>query len=303
MSKAIDITGQRFGNIIITKRVESDKHGQAQFEYLCDCGNLKIGRGIDIRNGKITSCGCKKKERMSKNQIDISGNTYHDLTAIKYDHTEKSGRTIWLFKCQCGKEILKGRNDVISGKTTNCGCKTTLLKSQAKRILEIPGTIYNYLQVLNPAFQENEIGDSYYWYKCLLCGKEIKLPAVYVRNGNTKSCGCLNSFKEREISQLLKENNINFKNQYTFSDLLSDKKVKLRFDFGLLDSNNNLLGLIEYQGVQHFNEKCGDFGRQQREITDKQKVNYCLKNKIPLLILTKENDLEQDILKFYNEVI
>lgn len=303
MSKVIDITGKRFGNIIITKRVQSDKNGQAQFEYLCDCGNIKIGRGKDIRDGKIISCGCKKKERFINNKIDITGNKYSELTALRYDHTEPSGRVIWLFKCSCGKETLKGRNDVLSGKTTNCGCQTSLLKSQAKRILEKPGTIYNYLQVLKPAFQENEIGDSYYWYKCILCGKEIKLPASYVRNGNTKSCGCLISFKEKEISQLLKDNNINFKNQYTFSDLLSDKNVRLRFDFALLDSNNKLLGLIEYQGDQHFNEKCGDFGRQQREITDKQKAFYCLKNKIPLLILTKENNLEKDILNFYNEVM
>ena len=70
MSKVIDITGQRFGNIIITKRVANDKNGQAQFEYLCYCGNSKIGRSRDIRSGKIISCGCKKKERLSKNNID-----------------------------------------------------------------------------------------------------------------------------------------------------------------------------------------------------------------------------------------
>ena len=131
MSKVIDITGQRFGNIIITKRMQSDKNGQAQFEYLCDCGNIKIGRGKDIRNGKIISCGCKKKERFINNKVDITGNKYSELTALKYDHTEPSGREIWLFKCSCGKEVLKGKSDVLSGKTTNCGCQTSLLKSPA----------------------------------------------------------------------------------------------------------------------------------------------------------------------------
>lgn len=302
MSKVVDITGQRFGNITILRRVENDREGRAQFEYLCDCGNKKIARGKDIRGGKIVSCGCKKKERLSQFRIDITGNQYNDLTALRYDHSI-SGQTIWLFKCKCGKEVLKRKDDVINGKITNCGCKTSLLKSQAKRIVEQPGTIYNFLQVLEPATQDKEKGDTYYWYKCLLCGKKVKLPISYVRSGNTKSCGCLISFKEKEIEHFLLEQNINYKTQYTFPDLLSDKKYKLRFDFAILDNNNNLLGLIEYQGVQHFDIKCGDFGRQQREITDQQKVAYCSKNNIPLLILDKNNNLEKDIISFYNEVM
>lgn len=304
MSKVIDITGERFGIITILRRVENTKDGKAQFEYLCDCGNIKIGRGKDIRNGKIVSCGCKKKQQASKNQIDIAGKTYNDLTAIEYDHTEESGRVIWLFKCNnCGKKVLKGKSDVISGKTTNCGCKTSLLRSKGRRVYEKPGAIYNFLQVTRPAFKEEDLGDTTYWYKCLLCGKEVKLFARDVRSGNTKSCGCLISFKEKEIEQLLQKNNINYKTQYTFSDLLSEKHCKLRFDFGLLNDKKELVGLIEYQGEQHFKENCRDFGKLQREITDKQKVEYCNKNNIPLLVLTKENNLEKDILNFYNEVI
>ena len=44
----------------------------------------------------------------------------------------------------------------------------------------------------------------------------------------------------------------NFKRQITFKDCLSPKGSKLRYDFGIYDKNNNLIGLIEYDGIQHF---------------------------------------------------
>lgn len=303
MSKFIDITGQRFGNITILRRVENNKDGRVQFEYQCDCGNIKVGRSKDIREGKITSCGCKKVERMKQNTVDITGNKYNHLTAIEYGYT-KNKKPFWLFKCDCGNYVYKNKESVINGNVTSCGCMTPYEIGNSHRIYEKPGTIYNYLQVIKPAFDECYSGPSIYWYKCLLCGREIVANVKEVRFGTKKSCGCLLSFKEKEISAILEDNNIPYKSQYMYDDLRSEKNRMLRFDFALLNEKQQVVGLIEYQGSQHYNDRCGDFGRQQREVTDKQKQEYCLKNNIPLLILNKDNiNLKEDILNFYNEVI
>jgi hypothetical protein len=32
---------------------------------MCDCGNSKRIKGADLRNGKVTSCGCWKNEKTS----------------------------------------------------------------------------------------------------------------------------------------------------------------------------------------------------------------------------------------------
>ena len=34
----IDLTGQRFGNLLVVDRAGSDKRGQATWNCVCDCG-------------------------------------------------------------------------------------------------------------------------------------------------------------------------------------------------------------------------------------------------------------------------
>lgn len=60
--KAIDLTGQRFGRLLVLKQVESKitPSGQPQRQYLCicDCGKEVVVRGLSLRNGETKSCGC-----------------------------------------------------------------------------------------------------------------------------------------------------------------------------------------------------------------------------------------------------
>jgi len=60
MSKVIDLLGQTFGNLKVIERVGSDNSGRSVWMYQCKCGALKTARGKDLRQGKITSCGCMK---------------------------------------------------------------------------------------------------------------------------------------------------------------------------------------------------------------------------------------------------
>ena len=90
----------------------------------------------------------------------------------------------------------------------------------------------------------------------------------------------------QKITKILQENNINFKREFTFSDLLGDGGGRLRFDFGILDANDNLLYLIEYDGIQHFEINC--FGNNKNDFDilkkyDKIKEEYCKNNNIPLI--------------------
>ena len=59
---------------------------------------------------------------MSKESLDITGNKYGYLTAIKYSHTGKNYMQYWVFKCDCGKEIITRKTSVISGHCKSCGC-------------------------------------------------------------------------------------------------------------------------------------------------------------------------------------
>lgn len=66
MSKAIDLTGQRFGRLTVLHRAENTKAGQSQWMCKCDCGTQLVVAGQSLRNGRSKSCGCKRAETAKK---------------------------------------------------------------------------------------------------------------------------------------------------------------------------------------------------------------------------------------------
>ena len=82
MSKLKDLTGQRFGRLVVIERAENFilPSGQPQTAWLCqcDCGNILKTRSFSLTNGTTKSCGCLAKElrvaRMKKyNTYDLTG--------------------------------------------------------------------------------------------------------------------------------------------------------------------------------------------------------------------------------------
>lgn len=71
MSKMIDLTGKRFGDLYVLHRVENSpktKSGYSTTRWLCkcDCGNeIELTKTSLIRDGR-ENCGCKKKKRPRK---------------------------------------------------------------------------------------------------------------------------------------------------------------------------------------------------------------------------------------------
>lgn len=67
MSKKIDLTGQRFGRLVVLEEYSTKKCG-VSWICRCDCG--KITEPIlscNLRNGYTKSCGCLRNERTKNN--------------------------------------------------------------------------------------------------------------------------------------------------------------------------------------------------------------------------------------------
>lgn len=62
-----DLLGQRFGRLLVTKLVGSDKNRKILWECLCDCGNRSITRTNDLLRFKVISCGCFRNEAVLPN--------------------------------------------------------------------------------------------------------------------------------------------------------------------------------------------------------------------------------------------
>lgn len=233
---------------------------------------------------------------MSK-AIDETGNRYGHLLVLHRGNSKRtsSGNSVvmWTCRCDCGKEIDVRGTNLRNGHSTSCGCR------HDKAIKQEQGKRYGKLTVID--FDKIKDNIAYWTCKCD-CGNYTVVSGKDLRSGNTRSCGCVKSFREIEIKQLLQNNNISFQKEYSFSDLVN--KEPLRFDFAIFNENL-LIGLIEYNGEQHYLNKPMGWYTQERlneiQYRDNLKTEYCYKNQIPLLILNKDNYNENMILEWINK--
>lgn len=62
MVPIVDLTGQRFGRLIVVKQAGRSNCGKIQWRCVCDCGGEIVANGADIKRGRTQSCGCLYRE-------------------------------------------------------------------------------------------------------------------------------------------------------------------------------------------------------------------------------------------------
>lgn len=291
ISNLIDLTGQHYGRWTVLYRVPN-KNGNTYWHCRCDCGTEKDVNASNLRRGLTTSCGCYRDEQISKatpkkQKYSIKpGDKFNQLTVLK-----ELDNGMILCRCDCGNEVEVYRTHLASGHKKTCGCRIGL--TQYNLINEI-GNRYGRLEVIDYAGRDYR-SNALWRCKCD-CGNETIVGGVTLRMGNTKSCGCLRSKGELLIENLLKEHNIHFKKEFSFEDLYVNNG-KAKFDFAILNDNEEVLLLIEYQGIQHFQDT--NFGRLQREVSDNLKREYCKDHNIKLIEIpyTDYEKIDWDYLK------
>lgn len=60
--KHIEMTGKRFGRVVVLKKNRVEEGGHVFWDAACDCGTHFVVRGSSLRRGITKSCGCLKKE-------------------------------------------------------------------------------------------------------------------------------------------------------------------------------------------------------------------------------------------------
>ena len=114
--------------------------------------------------------------------VDITGQKFNMLTAIKPTDKRNREGIMWLCKCNCGNECYVSVKSLRNGNTKSCGC----LKNKK---LDIAGHRFGRLTAIKPIGIIR--GTSTTWLCICDCGKEINVAIKDLRSGNTKSCGCL----------------------------------------------------------------------------------------------------------------
>ena len=229
-------------------------------------------------------------------------------------------RAYWWCICLNDNNIVRviGKS-LLNGQTKSCGCiqKEKASANAIKRNTsdnkpgqgnkkDLTNQPFGFLIALEATNKRAEDGSIIWKCECTRDGNIIEAPSHLLLNGSIKSCGCINSFGEAKIESILQQNNIQYKKQYTFSDLLSDKNSPLKFDFGILNEDGSLKYLIEYDGTQHFESKGTGWNTDEHlkytQEHDKRKNEYCKNNNIKLVRIkyTKFNTLSLEDLQYEN---
>ena len=150
----------------------------------------------------------EKKETIlnpiSNHQIkNLIGKTFGRLKVVKLDtermrtriSENKRPKTYWICECSCGNKTSVEGNQMISGKTTSCGCFKKE-NTHNIRFKDLTGLKFGRLTVLKLDIDRMNIENNKvtYWLCKCDCEKHniISVNGGNLNNGHTQSCGCLN---------------------------------------------------------------------------------------------------------------
>lgn len=126
--------------------------------------------------------------------VDMTGQRYGMLTVIKRVENDKHGKAQWLCKCDCGSEKTIVGASLRRGLTVSCGCWSAKKRQEYNESQEIDetGNKYGKLLVLEKYNEPIENKDKRARWICQCdCGNKVIVAGKSLRNGHTKSCGCL----------------------------------------------------------------------------------------------------------------
>ena len=273
MPAKINLLNQKIGKLLVIEETNKRKNKSIVWKCQCDCGNIEEFSTKELRSDGIIQChqcGNSRKPQINLTE-NIIGKKYNHLTVLEKSEKRIGGKIGYKCQCDCEKKTILyvSKTDLENNHTTSCGC--------ARRKYKI-GDIISNKQIIGYIGSKNNNGRYYYKVKCLLCGREYE--AIGQTLEKTVGCGCQKSIGEFNIIQILQQNNIKYYKEYCFPNSL------LRFDFALLDKDNNIYRLIEFDGEQHYEQNIKNSGWNTYE-----KYQYTLKNDLKKNQIAKDNNI------------
>ena len=181
----IDLTGQRFGKLlVIGQDMETPNNGKgARWICKCDCGNTVSVLSGRLRSGQTQSCGCGRNQG-KKNYIEnIEGQRFGLWTVLQKDITKKGEGTFYICKCDCGTIKSVSQYSLIRGLSKSCGCVKSIPKD------DLTGRRFGILTVVG--IDKSKKGHGIYWECKCDCGNTASYHRGPLVKGMVKSCGCL----------------------------------------------------------------------------------------------------------------
>lgn len=264
--------------------------------------HIECGRTFNTtaRRIKVASCPClrdhKPNKKTHKNFVNQIKDIYDDKYTILGEY-QNAKTPLAIRHNICNKEYESTPNAILS----NSGCPYCFGKERlthkefVEMVYRLVGKEYTVLTKYSLSRKKLKIRHN-------ICKNEyLVTPNKFIMGRRCPNCS--SSRGENRISEWLNRNNITFISEYSFEDLKGRSNVPLKFDFAIINKDNTIHSLIEFDGRQHF--EAIDFFGGEKEFKrtvklDTIKNKYCLDNKIKLLRIphTDEDNTERIIDKW-----
>lgn len=122
--------------------------------------------------------------------IDLTNERFGRLLVLAFDSNGATGKRQWRCRCDCGAVVVVTSCSLRTGNTRSCGC----LKRDTEVIrnaFDLTGERYGRLVALRREVLSVRGRRQGRWRCRCDCGAETVVVTQALRNGNTRSCGCL----------------------------------------------------------------------------------------------------------------
>lgn len=136
MGKQIDLTGQRFGKLLVLGidpdyKPKSGRH--KKWLCQCDCGNYKVVQSNHLLAGDTTACSLGCNHRIE------AGTRFGQLTVIEMTdgRSKNGGSVLYKCRCDCGEELLVASTELRAKRKSSCSkCNLSLGEITIKALLK-----------------------------------------------------------------------------------------------------------------------------------------------------------------------
>lgn len=306
-----DSSNRTIVNVVCTEcesRYNVQLYKVTNFSFLCECEKLNKYDNLMVSKYK-TYIGMSK---LSDTIVDV---------VYRPEASAGSNRAKFVLHCNdCGLNREVGVIQFLdSDNYKKCNCKP-----KTREVID-PMKKYNQT-LLNKRFGNlvikdfiagNTLQNTYAVCDCDCGNKEFITAIGNIVSGDTRSCGCkYRSNASIVIENELKRLGIKFIMEKSLPDLISIKGRPLRFDFFILNNNNDGVAIIEYDGPHHqipFDYR-GNWEDQDKlnsafrtiQANDKIKDEYAKANNLLMLRINynykqTDNDIRRIVDKFISD--
>ena len=131
---------------------------------------------------------------------DLKWQRFGRWTVLECAGVNKRNKSLWLCRCDCGTERVVSSELLRRGRSQSCGCLNKERRAEARKakLEDLTGQKFGRLTAVS-RYGFDEFGRQLWTCECE-CGNTIVAHAYSLKQGHTKSCGCLK--KEKATANL-----------------------------------------------------------------------------------------------------